>query len=79
MTVVTEVRLPQYGMSMHEATILSWLKQVGDQVQEGEPLAELETDKATVELPAPASGVLATIEAQAGTTVAVLARIATIR
>lgn len=73
-----EVRLPQYGMSMHEATILSWLKQVGDRVVEGEPLAEVETDKLTVELPAPASGVLASIEVEPGTTVAVLDRIATI-
>jgi 2-oxoglutarate dehydrogenase E2 component (dihydrolipoamide succinyltransferase) len=71
--MATEIRLPQYGMTMHEATLLSWLKAVGDPIQEGEPIAELETDKMTVELEAPASGVLASIAAQAGETVAVLA------
>lgn len=69
---MTEVRLPQYGMTMHEATVLQWLKGVGDVVAEGEPLVELETDKATVEVPAPAAGRLARIDAQPGHTVAVL-------
>lgn len=73
-----EVRFPQYGMTAHEGTILGWFKQVGDHVSEGEPIAEVETDKVTVEVPAPASGVLSSIDAEVGTTVAVHERIATI-
>jgi 2-oxoglutarate dehydrogenase E2 component (dihydrolipoamide succinyltransferase) len=74
----TEVRLPQYGMTMHEATLLNWLKEVGERVDEGEPLAEFETDKMTVEIPAPASGKLTRIDVRPGDTVAVLAVIALI-
>jgi 2-oxoglutarate dehydrogenase E2 component (dihydrolipoamide succinyltransferase) len=76
--VATEVRLPQFGMTMHEATVSLWLKKVGDQVVQGEVLAEVETDKITAEVEAPASGVLASIDAEVGTTVPVLARIAVI-
>jgi 2-oxoglutarate dehydrogenase E2 component (dihydrolipoamide succinyltransferase) len=76
--MATEVRLPQYGMTMHEATLLNWLKQVGEEVDEGEPIAEFETDKMTVEIPSPASGKLARLEVQPGDTVAVLAVIALI-
>lgn len=72
------MKLPQYGMTMHEATVVRWLRNVGERVEEGEPIALLETDKATVELEAPQSGVLATIEAEAGDTVAVTARLAVI-
>jgi len=67
-----EVKLPQYGMTMHEATIARWLKGVDEEVREGEPLLEVETDKMTVEVPAPVSGRLARIDAQEGETVAVL-------
>ena len=73
-----DVRLPQYGMTMHEATIVRWLKDVGERVEEGEPIAEVETDKMTVELEAPAAGVLASVEAAAGVTVAVRERVAVI-
>jgi pyruvate/2-oxoglutarate dehydrogenase complex dihydrolipoamide acyltransferase (E2) component len=76
--MATEVRLPQFGMTMHEATISLWLKKVGDSVVQGEVLAEVETDKVTAEVEAPASGVLASIDAEEGTTVPVLARIAVI-
>jgi pyruvate/2-oxoglutarate dehydrogenase complex dihydrolipoamide acyltransferase (E2) component len=76
--MATEVRLPQFGMTMHEATISLWLKKVGDQVVQGEVLAEVETDKVTAEVEAPASGVLASIDAEEGATVPVLARIAVI-
>jgi pyruvate/2-oxoglutarate dehydrogenase complex dihydrolipoamide acyltransferase (E2) component len=76
--MATEILLPQYGMSMHEATITKWLKNVGDPVVEGEPIAEIETDKVTAEVQAPASGVLASIDAEAGKTVAVFERIALI-
>ena len=41
--MATIVRLPQFGMTMHEGTIVTWLKRVGDPVTEGEPLAEIET------------------------------------
>jgi pyruvate/2-oxoglutarate dehydrogenase complex dihydrolipoamide acyltransferase (E2) component len=73
-----DVRLPQLGMTMHEGTIVRWLKQIGDRVVEGEPLAEIETDKVTVEVTAPGSGVLSSIEAEPGVTVPVLTRIAVI-
>lgn len=73
--MATEVRLPQYGMSMHEATIISWLRKVGDVVSVGEPLVEIETDKVTAEVEAPASGTLVHIEAAPGTTVRVAERI----
>ena len=63
---------------MHEATIVRWLKVVGERVEEGEPIAEVETDKMTVELEAPAAGVLASVEAAAGVTVAVRERVAVI-
>ena len=63
---------------MHEATIVRWLKKVGDRVEEGEPIAEVETDKMTVELEAPQAGVLASVEAEAGTTVPVRGRLAVI-
>jgi pyruvate/2-oxoglutarate dehydrogenase complex dihydrolipoamide acyltransferase (E2) component len=65
-------------MTMHEATIVRWLKRVGEHVEEGEPIAEVETDKTIVELEAPETGVLTAVEADAGTTVAVRTRIAVI-
>jgi len=58
---VIEVRLPQFGMGMRDAMILKWLYSPGDTVKEGEPLVEIEAAKATVEVVAPASGVLTTI------------------
>jgi pyruvate/2-oxoglutarate dehydrogenase complex dihydrolipoamide acyltransferase (E2) component len=76
--VAIDVKLPQYGMTMHEATVVRWLRNVGERVEEGEPIALLETDKATVELEAPQTGVLAAIEAEAGDTVAVTERLAVI-
>ena len=62
-----EVRLPELAESMSSATLTAWLKEVGDHVTEGEPIAEVETDKTTVELEAPASGVIETIQVSAGT------------
>ena len=53
-----EIRVPSLGESISEATVGQWLKQQGDQVAADEPLVELETDKVTVEVPAPASGIL---------------------
>ena len=64
-----EIRVPALGESVTEATIAKWFKNVGDTVKADEPMVELETDKVTVEVPAPASGKLTSIAAAAGTTV----------
>jgi 2-oxoglutarate dehydrogenase E2 component (dihydrolipoamide succinyltransferase) len=64
-----EIRVPQLGESVTEATIGKWFKTQGDAVKADEPLVELETDKVTVEVPAPASGVLSSVAAQPGQTV----------
>src|SRR5665648_1196508 len=69
--MATEIRVPALGESVVEATVGQWFKQAGDAVSADEPLVELETDKVTVEVPAPASGVLADIVVNAGDTVAV--------
>ena len=67
--MATEIRVPTLGESVSEATVGTWFKKVGDTVKADEPLCELETDKVTIEVPAPASGVLAEITANAGDTV----------
>jgi 2-oxoglutarate dehydrogenase E2 component (dihydrolipoamide succinyltransferase) len=69
--VMAEIRVPTLGESVTEATIGKWFKQPGDPVAVDEPLVELETDKVTIEVPAPAAGVLADIAAKDGQTVAV--------
>ncbi|GLQ39486.1 dihydrolipoyllysine-residue succinyltransferase component of 2-oxoglutarate dehydrogenase complex [Rhizobium albus] len=69
--MATEIRVPTLGESVSEATIGTWFKKVGDTINADEPLVELETDKVTVEVPAPASGVLTEILAQTGDTVEV--------
>jgi 2-oxoglutarate dehydrogenase E2 component (dihydrolipoamide succinyltransferase) len=69
--MATEIRVPSLGESVVEATVGQWFKQAGDTVSADEPLVELETDKVTVEVPAPASGVLAEIAVKSGETVAV--------
>jgi 2-oxoglutarate dehydrogenase E2 component (dihydrolipoamide succinyltransferase) len=74
----TDVIMPQMGESIFEGTITKWLKQPGDQVQRDEPLFEISTDKVDAEIPAPASGVLKEIKAQAGQTVQVNTVVATI-
>jgi 2-oxoglutarate dehydrogenase E2 component (dihydrolipoamide succinyltransferase) len=65
----TEIRVPTLGESVTEATVGRWLKNVGDAVKADEPLVELETDKVSVEVPAPSAGVLSEITAKAGDTV----------
>jgi 2-oxoglutarate dehydrogenase E2 component (dihydrolipoamide succinyltransferase) len=65
----TEIRVPTLGESVTEATIGQWFKKVGDTVNADEPIVELETDKVTIEVPAPAAGVLEAIAAQPGETV----------
>jgi 2-oxoglutarate dehydrogenase E2 component (dihydrolipoamide succinyltransferase) len=69
--MATEIRVPVLGESITEATVGKWFKQAGDGVTADEPLVELETDKVTVEVPAPASGVLSAIMVKTGDTVAV--------
>jgi pyruvate dehydrogenase E2 component (dihydrolipoamide acetyltransferase) len=64
-----EIVLPQWGMEMQDATVVKWLKQEGDPVQEGEPLVELETAKIATELESIASGVVAHILIPEGATV----------
>jgi len=66
-----EIRVPALGESVTEATIAKWFKNVGDAVKADEPMVELETDKVTVEVPAPASGKLSSISAASGSTVKV--------
>jgi pyruvate dehydrogenase E2 component (dihydrolipoamide acetyltransferase) len=68
---MAEVRMPKMGDGMEEGTINAWLKQEGQQVTAGEPLAEVETDKANVEISAYETGVLTKIVVQVGQTVPV--------
>ncbi|OCP11080.1 MULTISPECIES: 2-oxoglutarate dehydrogenase complex dihydrolipoyllysine-residue succinyltransferase [unclassified Ensifer] len=67
--MATEIRVPTLGESVSEATVGTWFKKVGDAIKADEPLLELETDKVTIEVPAPAAGTLSEIVAQAGETV----------
>ncbi len=71
-----EIRMPKMGDGMDEGTILRWLKREGDKVAVEEPIAEIETDKANVEIPAEDAGVLAQIVVREGETVPVGAVIA---
>ena len=67
----TEIRVPTLGESVTEATVAQWYKKPGDSVEVDEPLVELETDKVSVEVPAPAAGVLSEIAVNDGETVEV--------
>src|SRR5690554_3163111 len=67
--MATEIRVPTLGESVSEATIGKWFKKAGDAISADEPVVELETDKVTIEVPAPAAGTLAEITAQEGDTV----------
>jgi pyruvate/2-oxoglutarate/acetoin dehydrogenase E1 component len=77
--MTVEIGMPRLSDSMEEATVLVWLKQPGDQVRRGEPLVEIETDKATAVYEAEADGVLDEIVAAEGETVALGAVIARLR
>jgi 2-oxoglutarate dehydrogenase E2 component (dihydrolipoamide succinyltransferase) len=68
--MTTEIRVPTLGESVTEATIGRWFKKAGEAVVADEPLVELETDKVTIEVPAPAAGVLSEIAVKDGETVA---------
>jgi pyruvate/2-oxoglutarate dehydrogenase complex dihydrolipoamide acyltransferase (E2) component len=63
--------MPNLGYDMEAGKITSWLKQVGDSVARGEPIAEIETDKATIEMESLAAGTLVEIVAEAGSEVPV--------
>ncbi|TNJ47663.1 2-oxoglutarate dehydrogenase complex dihydrolipoyllysine-residue succinyltransferase [Phaeobacter sp. B1627] len=76
--MTTEVRVPTLGESVTEATVATWFKKPGDAVAQDEMLCELETDKVTVEVPAPTAGTLAEIVANEGDTVGVDALLANI-
>jgi 2-oxoglutarate dehydrogenase E2 component (dihydrolipoamide succinyltransferase) len=66
-----DIRVPALGESISEATVGKWFKKAGDSVRADEPLVELETDKVTLEVNAPESGVLSEIAAETGQTVAI--------
>jgi len=68
---MADIRVPTLGESVTEATVGKWFKHPGDAVAVDEPLVELETDKVTLEVPAPATGVLSEVAAKEGETVAV--------
>src|ERR671932_1946647 len=75
--MATEIKLPRLGQGMESGTIVKWLKSEGDEVEKGEPLYELDTDKVTQEVEADASGVLLKIavregEVPVGRTIAVI-------
>jgi len=74
--MASPVHMPKFGMTQTEATVVRWLRQEGDCVERGVPLVEVETDKAVMEVEAPADGVLRRIRAQAGEVVPVTAIIA---
>ena len=68
---IVDVLLPQWGMGMSEGTITTWLKGVGDTVNEDDPLAEIEAEKVEETLEAPATGTIVEIVVPAGETVEV--------
>ena len=69
--MATDVILPSLGFDMTEGTLASWLKKEGERVEKDQAIAEIETEKATVEIVATVSGVLAKIIVKAGQTVPV--------
>ncbi len=76
--MITEVFLPQLTSTMEEGTVVNWLKREGEAVEADEPLVEVETDKAIMEIESPASGLVLRILAEEGDTCAVLAPLALI-
>jgi len=68
--MTSEIRLPQFGLTMESAEVVRWLKSEGDLVQKGEPLVELQNDKAVVPYESPTTGYLR-IVAQEGSTLAI--------
>ena len=76
--MATNVIMPALGVAQQTGTLLKWLKSEGESVSKGEPLMEVETDKATVEIEAAASGILTHVTAKPGDEVPVGQRIALI-
>ena len=76
--MATDVIMPALGVAQEKGTLINWLKTEGQSVTKGEPLMEVETDKATVEIEAPASGTLANVTASPGDEVPVGNKIALI-
>ena len=76
--MAAEIRVPTLGESVTEATVAKWLKQPGEAVARDEPVVELETDKVTLEVPAPEAGILGEIRAAEGSNVPVGAVLGTI-
>ncbi len=74
-----EIKVPALGESIAEVTVGKWLKKVGDAIRVDDPLVELETDKATQELPSPVGGVLSEIKAESGSTLTIGALLALIK
>ena len=74
----TNVIMPALEMAQENGKVIRWLKRAGDTVAKGEPIVEIETDKITVEIEAPASGVLGNVTAAAGDVVPVGQTIAVI-
>ncbi|MGB4676771.1 MAG: biotin/lipoyl-containing protein, partial [Aggregatilineales bacterium] len=66
-----EIIMPKFGFTQEESTIVAWLKQEGDRVEKGEPIAECTTDKVNMEIEAPEDGILGGIRYPAGATVPV--------
>src|SRR5215213_4260103 len=64
--MTVEIRVPTLGESVTEATVAKWLKQPGERVERDEPVVELETDKVTLEVPAPQAGVIGEIQVAEG-------------
>jgi pyruvate dehydrogenase E2 component (dihydrolipoamide acetyltransferase) len=77
--MATQVILPALGMAQETGIIVRWLKEEGEEVAKGEPLAEIETDKATVEIEAPASGILSNVTGTVGVEIPVGQVIASIK
>src|SRR5277367_2892523 len=67
--MTTEIRVPQLPESVADATLVAWHKQPGDAIKRDENLADLETDKVVLEVPAPANGVVREIKIKSGTVV----------
>jgi pyruvate dehydrogenase E2 component (dihydrolipoamide acetyltransferase) len=76
--MTTDVLVPPLGQTVDTVTLASWYKREGESIKQGEPLFAIETDKATLDIEAPASGILRGIQAQAGDEVKVLSAIAVI-
>ena len=78
--MLVDIQVPSYGVAMEEAVLVRWLVSIGDQVMEGESVAEIETDKVTVEITSPANGFMAEMLAEPDDTLdvgGVIARVET--